>query len=78
VVAAIQGASNRLIDVEDLTERELRVLHAHFQRLAEMARQERDILSSHSIDEAEARHASKFERRGDGGKGTAHGKSSKN
>ena len=37
LVAAIEGASNRLIDVEDLSERELKSLHAHFQRLAEMA-----------------------------------------
>jgi hypothetical protein len=42
-----------------------------------MARQERDILSSHSIDEAEARHASKLGRRGDGGKGAAQGKNTK-
>ena len=77
VVAAIEGASNRLIDVEDLTERELRVLHEHFQRLAEMARQDRDILSSHSIDEAEARHESKLERRRSGGTGPAQGKGAK-
>ena len=59
LVAAVEGASNRLIDVEDLSERELRVLHTHFQRLAEMARTDSDVLASHSIDEAEARHASK-------------------
>ena len=37
IVAAVRGASNRLIDVEDLTEAELKLLHAHYQRLAEMA-----------------------------------------
>ena len=31
VVAALQGASNRLINVEDLTETEIRLLHAHYQ-----------------------------------------------
>ena len=30
LVAAIKGASNRLIDVEDLSEDELRVLHRHY------------------------------------------------
>src|SRR6185437_5948072 len=34
IVAAVDGASNRLIDVESLTEQELKVLHSHYARLA--------------------------------------------
>src|SRR5215510_15288677 len=30
IVAAIEGASNRLIDIEDLSEKELDVLHRHY------------------------------------------------
>ena len=63
IVAALEGASNRLISVEDLSEQELRVLHIHFQRLAEMARTESHVAESHSIEEAEARHAFKKDRR---------------
>ena len=63
LVAAMAGASNRLISVEDLSEQELHVLHIHFQRLAEMARKEEHISESHSIEEAEARHAFKQDRR---------------
>lgn len=63
IVAALEGASNRLISVEDLSEPELSVLHIHFQRLAEMARSESNISESHSIEEAEARHAFKRDRR---------------
>ena len=63
LIAAIEGASNRLIDLEDLSERELAVLHVHFQRLADMAAGDADLFASHSIDEAEARHASKHKRR---------------
>jgi low affinity Fe/Cu permease len=63
VVAAIQGASNRLIDVEDLSEEELRTLHRHYGKLAEMAAKERRLTESHSIEEAEARHLRKTERR---------------
>ncbi|MDQ6799606.1 MAG: low affinity iron permease family protein [Acidobacteriota bacterium] len=63
LVAAIEGASNRLISVEDLSEDELRVLHIHFQRLAEMASRDERVNESHSIDEAEARHAFKRDRR---------------
>ncbi len=63
LVAAMAGASNRLIDVEDLSEEELKILHAHFQRLVQMARADENIASSHSVEEAELRHESKQEQR---------------
>jgi low affinity Fe/Cu permease len=63
IVAAIDGASNRLISVEDLSEPDLKVLHIHYERLAEMARQDAHVTDSHSIEEAEARHAFKKDRR---------------
>jgi low affinity Fe/Cu permease len=59
LVAAMQGASNRLIDVEDLSEEELRLLHTHFERLARMAKNDQDVAQSHSVEEAEERHARK-------------------
>jgi low affinity Fe/Cu permease len=59
IVAAIQGASNRLIAVEELSEPELKALHAHYCRLAEMAKRDVDVLRSHSIEEAEQRHRRK-------------------
>jgi low affinity Fe/Cu permease len=59
LVASQEGASNRLIAVESLTEEELRVLSRHYDRLAQMAREEADIRASHSIDEAERRHNAK-------------------
>jgi low affinity Fe/Cu permease len=63
IVAALDGASNRLISVEDLSESDLKILRIHYQRLAEMARKERSITESHSVEEAEARHALKQDRR---------------
>jgi low affinity Fe/Cu permease len=54
IVAALQGASNRLIDIEDLSEQELDTLHGHFRTLASIARRERDLLRSHSVEEAES------------------------
>jgi low affinity Fe/Cu permease len=63
LVAAVQGASNRLISVEDLSEAELKVLHEHYKRLAELAKTDRRLTESHSIEEAEARHAFKTDRR---------------
>ncbi len=63
IVAAQEGASNRLIAVEDLSEEELKVLRIHFKRLAEMAKRDTTITESHSIEEAEARHNFKQDRR---------------
>jgi len=59
IVAAIHGASNRLIDVENLGERELRILRKHYARLVTMAKADTDLLMSHSVEEAETRHRRK-------------------
>ena len=63
IVAALEGASNRLISIEDLSEQDLKVLHDHFERLADMAKRDRRLTESHSVEEAEARHIHKIERR---------------
>src|SRR5688572_10268194 len=59
LVAAMHGASNRLIDVETLSEKDLQTLHTHYQRLVEMARDDQDVAASHSVEEAEQRHLAK-------------------
>jgi low affinity Fe/Cu permease len=57
LVAAVRGASNRLVDVEDLSEEELRLLHRYYEKLSRMAGRDSSLLQSHSIDEAQKRHA---------------------
>jgi low affinity Fe/Cu permease len=59
LLAALEGASNRLVNVESLSEADLEVLHRHFAHLAEMAATARDLRESHSIDEAASRHETK-------------------
>lgn len=59
LVAAVRGASNRLIDLEDWTEEELQNLHKHYRRLAYLARTDKDVHRSLSVDSAEARHHAK-------------------
>ncbi len=59
IVAAISGASNRLIDVESLTSAELALLHNHYRELAELAQKESSLTKSHSIEEALTRHKAK-------------------
>ncbi|HLN98251.1 MAG TPA: low affinity iron permease family protein [Pyrinomonadaceae bacterium] len=63
IVAALEGASNRLIDVEDLTEDEIKTLHAHYQKLIELAKTDTVLTATHSIEEATARHGAKYKSR---------------
>ncbi len=60
IVAAIEGASNQLIAVEELTEAELRTLHEHYRALASLAKNDLNILQSHSVEEVERRHSRKL------------------
>jgi low affinity Fe/Cu permease len=59
IVAALEGASNRLIDVESLTEKEIQTLHKHYKELVRMAKADLSLTNSHSIEEAELRHQAK-------------------
>jgi low affinity Fe/Cu permease len=60
LVAAMDGASNRLIDIENLSEDELETLHRFYGQLAKMAKTDARLTQSHSIEEAEARHTMKL------------------
>ena len=60
IVAALEGASNRLIDVEDLTEAEINTLHSHYRELVKMAKADLKLTQTHSIEEAAARHGIKY------------------
>lgn len=55
ILAALEGASNRLINIEDLGEEEVRKLHARYQLLAQQVRKLGDVCGAHSIDEARRR-----------------------
>jgi low affinity Fe/Cu permease len=59
VVAALNGASNRLINVEDLSEEDVRTLHRHYGALVALAERNGKIRDSHSVEEAKTRHRSK-------------------
>ena len=59
LIATNKLASNRLIDVEDLTEEELLTLKNFYVKLSRLAHKNGDLFSSHSIDEAESLHQSK-------------------
>jgi low affinity Fe/Cu permease len=63
LVAAMQGASNRLIDVEALSEDDLKTLHRFYGELVALARTEIDVSQTHSVEEARNRHGLKSDAR---------------
>lgn len=62
LIAASEKASNRMVDIENLTEEELDKLHLFYKRLSALAEKERDIHSSHSIDVADLMHSEKAQK----------------
>lgn len=63
IVAAMEGASNRLIDVEDLSEPEINALRNYYKRLIELARKDDELTMTHSIEEAASRHGYKYKKK---------------
>jgi low affinity Fe/Cu permease len=61
-LVASSQASNRLIDVEGLSEQELKTLSSFYFRLSEMAKKEANLTTSHSIEEAEELHRFKYKK----------------
>ena len=59
LVAAVKGASNRVVDIEALTEKELQALERHYGELARLAREDSDPTRSHSVEDARSRHTAK-------------------
>src|SRR5689334_1014240 len=62
IVAALEGASNRLIDVEDLSEPEIDALRSYYKRLIDLARQDDQLTKTHSIEEAASKHGHKYKK----------------
>jgi low affinity Fe/Cu permease len=63
IVAALEGASNRLIDVEELDEAEINALRAYYRRLIELAKADDNLTKTHSIEEAASRHGTKYKKK---------------
>ena len=63
LIAATSTASNRLIDVEELSADELAVLKKFYFKLSELAKKENDIHKTHSLDEATESHKLKHQKK---------------
>ncbi|OGX91577.1 low affinity iron permease family protein [Hymenobacter coccineus] len=60
LIAATQGASNRMINAQDLSEEEIKILHHFYTLLAKKAKQDTDLGQTHSVEEAEDNHEEKM------------------
>ncbi|TFF35927.1 low affinity iron permease family protein [Mucilaginibacter psychrotolerans] len=60
LLASHQGASNRMVVIEDLSEKELDQLHKFYVKLSDLAEKEDDLTCTHSIDAAEENHNTKL------------------
>ena len=63
LVASHEFASNRLVDVESMTEDELKVIQKYYSKLSDFIQKEETLNQSHSIDEAQAHHDVKKNRK---------------
>ena len=59
LIAASSTASNRLIAVEELSDKELETIKKFYSALSELSKKDSDIHHTHSIDEAQTIHEKK-------------------
>lgn len=59
LVASSEYASNRLVDIEDMTESEMEVVKKYYQKLSDLSEKENSLHVTHSVDEAEDNHRMK-------------------
>jgi low affinity Fe/Cu permease len=62
ILASHEGSSNRMVDIEDLSEAELDQLHKFYVHISGLAEKEDDLTKTHSIDAAERNQKGKSAR----------------
>ncbi len=62
LVAAHEFASNRLVNVENMSEADLKIIQKYYASLNKITKKEESLQQSHSIDEAENMSELKKER----------------
>ncbi|MBZ4033967.1 low affinity iron permease family protein [Flavobacterium sp. 17A] len=62
LVASNELSSNSLVDIEDMTEEEMIIIEKYYKKLSQLAKKEKSIKSSHSIDEAQELHNRKHKK----------------
>jgi low affinity Fe/Cu permease len=62
LIAAHEGASNRIINIEDLSEKELEQIHNFYVELSQLAKKEDELGCTHTYDAASINQGSKSEK----------------
>ena len=65
LVASHEFASNRLIDVENMTEDDLKIIKKYYTKISEFSKKEESLQQTHSIDDAAEKHNTKKEMDGE-------------
>lgn len=63
LVASNEYSSNRLVDIESMTEEEMITIQKYYQRLSELSKKDGTLQTSHSIDEAHEQHEIKSKKK---------------
>ena len=61
LVASHKYASNRLVDIEQMTEDDMKVIQKYYSHLSELTKEDETLQCSHSIEEAHEQHELKSE-----------------
>lgn len=59
LVASHEYSSNRLVDIENMTEDEMIIVQKYYRSLSELSKKDEKLQTSHSIEEAEEHHERK-------------------
>ena len=59
LIASNENTSNRLVGSEDLTDEELETIKKFYVKLSTLAKGEKDLFATHSLDEARENHEEK-------------------
>lgn len=60
LVASNEKSSNRLVDIESMTEDEMMIVQKYYQKLSELSDKHEPLQTSHSIEEANEDHQEKY------------------
>lgn len=60
LVASNKDSSNRLVDIESMTEDEMIIVQKYYHKLSELSNREEPVKTSHSIEEAHEDHEEKY------------------
>ncbi|WP_343634090.1 low affinity iron permease family protein [Fluviicola sp.] len=60
LVASSEKSSNRLVDIESMTEDEMMIVQKYYQKLSELSDKQEPLQTSHSIEEANEDHQEKY------------------